>query len=758
MTRTHRLAGLILTLLALVPESALGAPEAHILRIDPRASQDTGDPILTSVVEVVQSKRVSEAIAECATMTGTAQFDCMSRALEKPQALYTPFPFPEQNAIFTVTVDGADQPAKYVSHARWGESQQQPGVGTAWLILVDADRRMGPTFEDAKVVADRFVASMGPNDIVNVMFFNDRQIVQDSKWLNAGQRKTAQTFIASVSSTYPSSGRNRSLMSIIKTGVTDGFKALGNVGETVKIPLHQALVVLSNGYGGTDAMTSGPGALQLQKYLTGGRFPEDNTALPKSPVPVVSVFFPHKSLDEFRQNSLEFMQNLANTEIGGLFTVMQAGQSDRAPTIVSAVRTRFSKMYLVKWRVSCIAPTITQTFRLVFNNVKPPILGDNTFKDVPVGIDPASWPLDINVQYTQDQAKRDKGVHPGGNFKVFGNFCWGGEKSRAEAYFLPAGQQVPAQLGGADVEKAKRTQQQLIAMGMRGAAIEATEGFVEFQAPDKDKILHGSGEQAVVRLVVYDNKAHRMSGVTADSILQLKGSSAPFPLLWVLGGAFALVVVALLLVIALRGGGRKRGGGAPPPGPVMAGPGPMPGGYGPPPYGAPPGAPPGYGYPPPGGGYPPPGGRPPGMSPAAAPAGAAQVPPGPSPEFLYGDRPLHVGVTTDRPAAHVPPPNPYGQASRATLQGAAGIFTVTPGIELRAGRDGAQCGILLSEPRVSSVHASLKLDAGQLLVRDENSGNGTELNGSRLAPGVWTPAASGSVVRFGPVEFAVRVE
>ena len=139
------------------------------------------------------------------------------------------------------------------------------------------------------------------------------------------------------------------------------------------------------------------------------------------------------------------------------------------------MRSRFAKMYIVKWRVSCIESAVTQTFGLVFNNVKPPILGDNTFKDVPVGIDPSTWPLDVNIEYTQDMAKRQNGVLPGGHFKVYGNFCWGGEKGRAEVYFLPAGQQVPAALAGTDVEKAKRTQQQLIAMGMKGSAIEASD-------------------------------------------------------------------------------------------------------------------------------------------------------------------------------------------------------------------------------------------------------------------------------------------
>ena len=120
------------------------------------------------------------------------------------------------------------------------------------------------------------------------------------------------------------------------------------------------------------------------------------------------------------------------------------------------------------------------------------------------------------------------------------------------------------------------------------------------------------------------------------------------------------------------------------------------------------------------------------------------------------------GYGVQSPAAQPAPPDPYAagpaSANRATLQGSSGVFTVVPGVEIRAGRDGAQCGILLAEPRVSGVHATLKLEGGQLLVRDEHSNNGTLLNGNRLTPGVWTPVPNGSLVRFGPVEFSVRLE
>lgn len=665
---------------AMFTSNAVAAPEAHILRIDPRASGKSGDPVITTVIEVQQSKRITQTTGHCATLTGDARLGCMAEALEKP--LYSTFPFPETNALFSVVVDGTDRPAKLLSVETWGKSQREPGVGTAWLVLIDADSRMGNSFDDAQELAKQFVRSMGPNDIVNLMFFNDRQVFSDSGWMPAARKSQAEAFVAQVTGTLPKQGRNRPLFTIIKNAATDGFKALGNSGEKADIPMHQAMVVISTGYGGADPSTTGPVATQLSEYMSNGRFPEDNLALPKTPVPVISVYIPTKTWDEFSNNSLEFMQNMTNPQIGGFFNILQDGESTRAANIVKAVRTRFSKMYLAKWRVSCVAPTITQTFRLVFKDVNPPIIGDASFQDVPMGIDPTAWPLDVNIERTQQSV--GEGVHPGGSLKVFGDFCWGGDASRAEVYFLPAGQGLPTDLSGSNPDQAKDAQQQLIAMGMKGTALQSTDTFVEFSVPDNDKLLHGAGASAVARFVIYDNKAHRMSGVTADTVIQAKARTAPFPMVMLAAGGLALVVIALLLVVLLRSGGsRKRG---------------------------------------------------------AAPA-AQRVAPAPSPA---------------RPPVSSEPPAP-ANPSRAVIKGDAGVFTIVPGSEMRVGRDSG-CAIMISQPAVSSFHASLKLEGGRLLVKDERSNNGTFVGGVRIAAGHWTEVPHGGFVKFGPEEFRARLE
>jgi hypothetical protein len=741
----------LFVLLGLYPRRATAAPEAHILRIDPRASQTEGAPVLTTVIELVQNKRLSEAIAECAPLRGDAQLDCQSDKLEAPQALYSPIaPFPETAAVFTVTVDGADRLGSFASKARWGESLTQPGIGTAWLILIDASSSMGARFEDAKAVANAFVGSMTANDIVDVMYFNDRQVVSDSKWQPAAAKVQVQGFVNALKSMYPAQGRVRPLFNIIKQAATDGFRELGNVGTKVTVPLHQSMLILSNGVAGSDAQTTGPGASLLSQYLTKGRFPEDNTVQPKTPLPVISVWLPSRGYDEFRNNAQEFMQGLANPDIGGFYDVIRAGQGPaKGPKLVTAVRTRFNQLHIVKWRVSCIAPSVTQTFKLVFTNTSTPILGDSTFKDVPMGIDPTAWPLGVDVDYTQKMAVRDP-VEPGGKFTVYGDFCWGGDKDRAEVYFIPAGTQPPATIAGTDIEAAKRTQQQLIASGMRGRALQSSDRDIVFEVPDQEKVLSGSGDAATVRVVLVDNKAHRMSGVTATTVLTLKAKEKSIPILFIVGGAFGLVVIALLLVIVLRSG-KKRPAGGPAPAPVVAGGAP----YAPAPYGG--AAHGGYGAPP---AYAPAGAG--GAVPAFGAPGPFASPPaaaGAPAEGMYGaPKAAPYGATVAVQNAGPPDFRPPGGGARAVLSGAAGTYAVAPNLEMSVGRDAAKCHITLTEPRVSGVHATLKFDAGQLYVRDETSNNGTFVDGHRLAPGVWTVVPAGTPLRFGPVEFAIRIE
>jgi hypothetical protein len=362
---------------------------------------------------------------------------------------------------------------------------------------------------------------------------------------------------------------------------------------------------------------------------------------------------------------------------------------------------------------------------------------------------------------------------------VYGDFCWSGDKQRAEGYFVPAGTNPgAAQAGNRDPEAAKRLMQQLQAEHMLSTAVATGDGYATFSVPDDEKILEGSGDSAVARVVIYDNKAHRASAVDEKGVLTLRATKKPISLPLVLGIAGLAVVVVLLVLVLMRGGGGPRRGQGTPPSPV-AGPGP---------YGAAGGPPPGAGY---GGGYgsPPPGGY--GMpvidadplaATAAAPAGGAvslrcpscsmmtmAIPGQPAICFACG-QPLSGELTRGGVSLAAATPdattgssgrstNPFGQiSSGATIRGAAGRFTVRGGSEVRVGRDPAHCPIFLSEPRVSAIHATLKFEGGHLLVRDESSNNGTWISGARVASGIWTSVPAGTPLRFGPVEFAVQIE
>ena len=862
----------VAALLLCAPRTASAAPEAHILRIDPRAGVTDGQPILTSVIELVQFNSLSEVVTNkgCGAVRGDALLDCVSAAVEEKGALFKALPFPEGNTSLLVHVDAGDNPATFVSKTSWGAATKDPLVGTAWLIALDASSAMGARYADAREVANQFIGSLGPNDIAKLVIFDDRlnTYTAASPWVAAAQKAQLVAILQANNKNAPSSGNSRPFGGQVKA-LTKAFADIGNTGSTIVTPMMQAMVLLSNGAGRNDAGSASVSADVMHQFFVKGRFPEENTAAPKTPLPVISVYFPnaHGTInDALAANDLEFMQAIATPEIGGYFDIIKTGQGvAKSPIILSQVKSRFAQMWVVKWRMGCLATSIEQTFKLLVRNVNPAVLPDSSFANVPIGVDPTSWPLDINIAQTKAEAEANP-IHPGGTFRVYGDFCWGGEKTRAEAYFVPAGTNPNQNINKNDPEVAKKVMANLTAQNMRGTATDSSDTSVTLNVPDEDKLLDGAGDAQVARVVIYDNKAKRASSVTAETVLTLKATKKPLNLPIILGAAGIVVVILLLVIVLLRGGGGGGGKGKrsaqPPPAPVVAGGygGPPPGGYG---GGG------GYGGPPAGGGGygasgldngpPPLGAAPPQVVAVAAPvyappppppqpvyvapppppvmvAPAPYVPPPfapPPPDIRGGAHPLVVAgsapvVQVRCPACHSltpspssvcfscgqplprdlpiegappppvaapgtavvqqqpppvaappvmaavadvpqfpltgamnsplePPPNPYGPGG-ATIIGVAGQFAIRSGIEVRVGRDPAQCPITLTEPRVSGVHATLKFEHGQLLVRDEGSNNGTHVNGLRIEPHVYVPVGSGGQVRFGPVEFSVKLD
>ena len=818
MIVSHRFVKLVALAAALLvalvlARPALAAPEAHILRIDPRAGVEADAPILTTVVEVVQFNSLTQALEPCATTKGFNQrIDCMSDILERPKSTWSAFPFLKDKATLLVKVDGRDRPATVEGEPKtWAASLKDPNVGTAWLVVLDAAAGMGSRYLEAREVANDFIRTMQPNDLMNIMIFDDQQVFKSSKgWKTYAQRTELANVLKEVGTNASSHGRDRALFEQIKKMATDGFNDLGNSASPQSIPLHQAMVILSNGAGRNDAASSAPMAEGFHNYATKGRFPDDNPAAPKTPLPVISIWFPSASSllnDIYKNNDEQFMQALANPEVGGFFDIVReippSEVDARSKRILKAVRDRFDAMYVVKWRLGCLATEVMQTFDLEFAGTSPQIKGDASFQNVPIGVDPSQWPLSIDVAKTKAEAEANP-VYPGGTFKVYGDFCWSGDKSRAEAYFIPTGTN-PGFSSASDVGSVKKAVQALISENMRGTAKDTNDAFAIFDVPDDQKLIDGAGDNAVSHVIILDNKAYRSSGRDAKSILTLKAKKPPLNLLLVLGAVGAGVVILLLVIVLLRGGGgggRKGSGNAP--SPVVAGnPGYSPpgGGYGGPPQGG------GYGgAPPPGGGYggPPQGGGGYGAAPAASALAPAASPapvaasaasvvqvvcpscqqltmatPGQASVCFSCGQPLPAEATLAAAPPYpltgqhgqsplVPPPSPYaeagaagagnGQATRATIVGPVGQFPILPGSEVRVGRDAAQCAVAIAEPRISGVHSTLKFEAANLWVRDEQSNNGTYVSGERIPPGAWTVVPSGHVLRFGPIEFDVRLE
>jgi hypothetical protein len=205
---------------------------------------------------------------------------------------------------------------------------------------------------------------------------------------------------------------------------------------------------------------------------------------------------------------------------------------------VTSVRTALQQDAHREVAVSCVAPTITQTFKLFFSNTEPPIAGDATFQNVPVGIDPTTWPLDIDREATEREAKKNP-LYPGGTVKLFGNFCWGGNAQRAELYMVPeptAGAHVAAgrqhrrrEEGAANADRGRNARQIRERGRHRGRVRSARQRQVPLGQERRD-------DRAAHRL--RQPGAKRASAVTADKIITLKAQEAPLPFLLIGGATF----------------------------------------------------------------------------------------------------------------------------------------------------------------------------------------------------------------------------
>lgn len=85
-----------------------------------------------------------------------------------------------------------------------------------------------------------------------------------------------------------------------------------------------------------------------------------------------------------------------------------------------------------------------------------------------------------------------------------------------------------------------------------------------------------------------------------------------------------------------------------------------------------------------------------------------------------------------------------------------GPNTLSAGIDapVTIGRS-RKCDVRVDNDSVSKVHSSVQFDQGRsaYMIVDENSRNGTRVNGQQLSPGVAAPVYAGAQVAFGDAVF-----
>jgi hypothetical protein len=709
--------------------TAHAAPTAKIIRVDPSPSIDGTNLTMRMVVDLGEPRSPSKDLEACGEPSKATEYlACAGDALQKPNAFYAPIPWPPHDKVgaapdpgvesdhvtMTVRVDDADRPAELVSHTTWGKlAKDDPKIGTSYLILIDASFSMKGRTEMAKAVARAFVANKGKNDIFNIKWFNDATWFSGSGWTN--DKKKLNAAISAVTRSSKSPGRSRPLFDLIKSSALEGFGELGNTTQKAESPMHHALVVLSNGWAGTDFGGSPPAlATQLGRLFADGILDENNATAPRTPVPIVSVWFPASAMEEAYENARQFMKNLAVPNVGGSFYIVANGAATRGKVIAGDTKARFDRMHVLEWQVPCLAPSTTQNLKLLFppEEGKAPILGDG-WDDVPMAVDPRDWPLDVDKDTTARGADR-RPAEPGKTTAIFGNFCWGNDYERAEVYLIGKGDKVPE---GGNSEGAKKGRNELTARGLRATPIRSGNNYVEVLLPNNEDFI-GDGK---ARIIVVDGATGRSSPVKEDAVVTLKAQETPMSLRPILEIIFAVLVLGLLAASVLTGGGSRRSRSTSRPKPVVAG----------------------------GGGNP----RDSSVSlPPATPSPAKK----PAPTGGAGGG---GGAPAGNPAATVmfSATPPAGGVTGATLRSATGNFQITQGREFRLGRDPNSCDFPLQDPHVSAAHCRFKIEAGRLMIIDEASQAGTFINGSRVAPGNWQPVHHGAIVRCGTVDLMVEL-
>jgi hypothetical protein len=710
--------------------TADAATSARLARIDLRPGIGSADPVLTTVVSLSPASEPAELVARCGSLSGEAELECLLAGLDDPAYLEPGAPPPTTRARLTVEApkpEAGAGSAELVSAGRWDASAGEPGVGTAWIIVLDASEAMKPRFGEAKRIARAFLESLGPHDLAQVLAIDDAAVAAKSPWL--ANKGLGANFVDGLRGTLPRAAGTQPLDAVLREAATGALRELGlEAGQgRIAVPMHQALVLLASG---ADVRAVPDAGRALGEALRRG-IADVAHPIGRAPLPVVSVWLPPPKIErEARQLGRDFLASLVDSADGGVIVgVPSAATSGRPERIVRAVRRRFDQMYVMRWRVPCL-PEGGATFALSFEGATPPVLGDRR-TNVAFGAQAARWPLAVDAQATLAEAGA-RPARPGGRLVVRGRFCWGEARERAELVLLAPDQRPPAAAPPKDEALAA-----LLGSAQRVRAVEVGREHAVFELPDDARFVHDeplAGAAGRARVILRDTGLGRWSGATEASLLTLPAARRSLAV-WVLavaGGALALTATA---VAVWRRRARQERLARPTPVPSRITPSPAVALAQPTPLSAPlvlPRVAPARS-----------------AAPTDEPALAADREPDPPPSAPPG--PV-LGPT--EAAASEPAPRPSG----ALLEGALGRYRVAEGAEARVGRDPGGCAVCLSEPGVGLVHATVRVEAGRLLVRDEGTPEGTFVGGVRAAALVWTPVGDGAALAFGPVVFTVRLE
>jgi hypothetical protein len=291
---------------------------------------------MRTVLSIDRVRELSKIVAPCdAVTTAVDAAECWREQIEKPGNLFTPVHadslVPER--LHLVPPD-ADSPAMdMLDKIRWGAAKDQPRIGTAWLVVLDASAGMGDRYEDARQLATQFIVTMQHQDELDLVIIDDRQVVTDSRWRNFAERNYLAHCLDSQKATLPPHTGERSLNDQLKEVAHDAMLALAASKATA--PLHQAMVVISTGRT-KDSVGAPLNASPLAEDL---------------PLPTVSLWLPTSDMDPRDSPEARFMMGLANPDVGGFFDVVVDGHDAKAAAfgIINVIRARFDNMWVVRW-------------------------------------------------------------------------------------------------------------------------------------------------------------------------------------------------------------------------------------------------------------------------------------------------------------------------------------------------------------------------------------------------------------------------